>query len=238
VTTATVCGWGERSRARGLGTGRVVIDEKRTPGVVAASEPNEATVASKDGAGGRVPDPSSARRPSRLRAALVGVLVLLCSIVVIVTGVTWWAHYTVMDTDGYMKLVGPVGKDPEAIQNLSQYIGSEVVSVTDLQRRISDALAAQGQASSAPTTAEVQDYVSKGAARLLATPQAYQGWLQINRMSHQQLVALLRGQTNRLYAKGSDVTLNLLPLISQALTWVDRSSRAVCSPARRRSPPR
>jgi hypothetical protein len=159
---------------------------------------------------------------SRLRSVLVGVLVLLCSIVVLVTGVTWWAHYTVMDTDGYMNIVGPVGQDPAAIQNLSQYIGSEVVSVTDLQKRISDALAAQGQASSAPTTAQVQDFIAKGAATLLSTPEAYQVWLGVNRVSHQQLVALLRGQTNQVYAEGDDVNLNLLPLISQALTWVDQ----------------
>ena len=48
---------------------------------------------------------------SRLRSILIGVLVLLSCLMLVVTGVTIWTHYTVLNTNGYMKLVGPVGKD-------------------------------------------------------------------------------------------------------------------------------
>ena len=99
----------------------------------------------------------------------------------VVTGVTWWAHYTVMNTDGYMKIVGPIGKDPQAIQNLSQYISNEIVSTTDLQTRVSDALPAQVQVLSGPITAYVQDFITKSANKILSSPKAYQLWLEINR---------------------------------------------------------
>ena len=173
--------------------------------------PDEATVVA-----------SPARRPSRLRVALVGLLVLLCSLLVVVTGVTWWAHYTVLNTDGYMKIVGPVGKDPQAIQNLSQYISNEIVSTTDLQQRIQNALPSQVQILSGPLTTYVQDFITKSADKILSTPKAYQLWLQINRVGHEKIVAMLRGQTNGVYIKGDNVTLNTLPLISQVLQWVDQ----------------
>ena len=165
---------------------------------------------------------ASPRRPSRLRGVLTWVLVLLCSLAVVITGVTWWAHYTVMNTDGYMKIVGPIGKDPAAIQDLSQYISSEIVKTTDLQQRVGDALPAQVQILSGPITAYVEDFITKSARKILSTPKAYQLWLKINEVSHDKVVALLRGETSNVYIQGDDVNLNLLPLISQVLVWVDQ----------------
>ena len=57
---------------------------------------------------------------------------------------------------------------------------------------------------------------------MLSTPKAYQLWLKINEVGHEKIVALLRGETTNVYVTGSDVKLNLLPLISQALVWLDQ----------------
>jgi hypothetical protein len=161
------------------------------------------------------------RRPSRLRSLLVGVLVFLSCLAVVVTGLTLWTHYTVMNTDGYMNLVGPIGKDPEAIQSLSEYIGGEVVAATDLQQRVTDALPSRVQLLAGPITSYVEDFITKGANKVLSSPRAYELWLEVNRRGHEQIVALLRGETTNAYIVGNDVRLNLLPLISQVLVWVD-----------------
>jgi hypothetical protein len=179
--------------------------------VAPPAEPGESTAVMKP-----------ARRPSRLRSVLIGVLVVLSCLAVVITGVTWWAHYTVMNTDGYMAIVGPIGKDPEAIQNLSEYISGEIVKTTDLQTKISDALPAQVQILSGPLTAYVEDFITKGAQKVLSTPKAYELWLKINEVAHEKVVALLRGETTNVYVQGSDVNLNLLPLVSQALVWLDQ----------------
>ena len=159
--------------------------------------------------------------PSRARRLLVGFLVLLCCLAVVISGVTIWVHYTVMNTDGYMNLVGPIGKDPQAIDNLSSYIAGQAVSATDLQQRVSDALPPKAQLFAGPITGAVQDFIKKGTTKVLSTPKAYDLWLQINRVGHEKVVALLRGQTNGVYIQGSDVNLNLLPLVSQVLVWAD-----------------
>ncbi|NLE23634.1 MAG: hypothetical protein GX624_12775 [Actinobacteria bacterium] len=160
-------------------------------------------------------------RRRRLRSLLIGVLVVLTCLSVVVTGLTLWSHYTVMDTEGYMALVGPVGKDPKAIQRLSEYIGGEVVSVTDLQRRVTEALPARAQLFAGPITAYVEDFIVRGARKVLSSPRAYQLWLEVNRAGHEKVVALLRGETTGVYIQGSDVKLNLLPLISHVIVWVD-----------------
>jgi hypothetical protein len=187
-------------------------DDTKTQGAEGAFEPGDVTDVA----------PAPARRSGPLRRVLVWVLVVVCSIAVAVTGVTWWAHYTVMDTNGYMKIVGPVGKDPEAIDNLSQYVSSEIVSLSGLDQQIANGLPSQLQGLSGTLTAQVQAFIAKGAAKVLGSSQAYELWLQANRTGHEQLVALLRGENGTLSAKGSNVNLNLLPLISEVLTWVDQ----------------
>ena len=72
-----------------------------------------------------------------------------------------------------------------------------------------------------PITSYVEDFITKGAKKVLSSPKAYDLWLKINRIGHEKIVALLRGDTTNVYIAGSDVNLNLLPLISQVLVWVD-----------------
>ncbi len=162
-----------------------------------------------------------ARRPSRTRGFLVGLLIVLSCLGVVVSGVTIWVHYTVMNTTGYMNLVGPIGKDPQAIQNLSDYIAGQAVTATDLQQRVGDALPPKAQLFAGPITGVIEDFIKKGTTKVLSSPKAYDLWLQINRVGHEKVVALLRGQTNGVYVQGSDVNLNLLPLVSQVLVWAD-----------------
>ena len=93
-----------------------------------------------------------ARRPSRLRAPPHRPADRPLLLGVVVSGLTMWTHYTVMNTDGYMRIVGPIGKDPQAIQNLSTYIAGQAVAATDLQQRVSDALPDKAKLFAGPIT--------------------------------------------------------------------------------------
>ena len=42
------------------------------------------------------------RRHNRLRSALVGALVVLTCLSLVATGVSWWVHYSIFNTNGYM----------------------------------------------------------------------------------------------------------------------------------------
>jgi len=162
-----------------------------------------------------------ARKPSWARRILVGFLVFLSCLAVVVTGLTIWTHYTVMNTDGYMSLVGPIGKDPEAIANLSEYVGAQAVIATDLEQRVADVLPPQQQFLVGPITSAVSEFITRGTQEVLSSPKAYDVWLKVNRLAHEKIVALLRGDTTNAYIQGSDVNLDLLPLISQVLVRVD-----------------
>ncbi len=170
-------------------------------------------------------DPASVAGPrhrirGRVHTVLIGILVLLSCLTVVATGIAWWAHYTTLNTDGYMKIVGPIGKDPEAIKALSTYISGQVVTAIDLQGRAESALPSQLKFLAGPLTSQVQGFVQKETDKLLSTDKAYQAWLKINEVGHQAVVGLLRNENTYTYVKGSDVKLNLLPLVSAAIQWV------------------
>ncbi len=221
VTQATAPAEAEPAAVSAAEAQSEATDEEST--AVMADEREDATQAAADaGEGGAGPEGAvRTRRPSRLRRLLIGVLVFLCCLLVVVTGVTLWTHYTVLNTDGYMNLVGPIGKDPEAIQNLSEYVGSQVVEATDLQQRVTDALPDRAQFFAGPVTLAVEDFITKGANKVLSSDKAYDLWLRVNEVGHEQVVALLRGETTNVYTEGDNVTLNVLPLISQVLLWAD-----------------
>ena len=190
----------------------------------ATTEPAGETTAVTQAAGAAAvepPAPTKTRRPSRVRKFLIGFLIFLAILGVVVSGVTIWTHYTIFNTQGYMNIVGPIGKDPTAIKSLSDYVAGEVVSATDLQTRVADALPEKIKFFAGPITSAVNDFIAKGTYKVLSTPQAYELWLKVNEFAHEKVVALLRGETNAVYIQGSDIKLNLIPLISQVLVWLD-----------------
>lgn len=164
---------------------------------------------------------ASASRRRRLHDVLVGLLVVLACLSVVLTGIAFWAHYTVLNTDRYVEIVGPLARNPQTLQSLSDYIASETIAATNLEERTSEALPPRLSFLAQPITDAVNTFISKQAYEVLSSERAYELWLEINRVAHQRIVALLRGEATYGYIEGNDVKLNTLPLISEVLTRVD-----------------
>ena len=222
VTLASAPAEGEPAAAEAAQATSAVAGDESTAVMTTADDEVTQVAAGGGGDGDEVTAVAApARRPSRLRGLLIGLLIVLSLLGVVVSGVTIWTHYTVMNTDGYMRIVGPIGKDPQVIQNLSDYIAGQAVAASDLQQRVGDALPQQARLFAGPITGVIEDFITKGAKKVLSSPKAYQLWLKINEVGHEKVVALLRGESTTAYISGSDVKLNLLPLVSQVLVWVD-----------------
>jgi hypothetical protein len=161
------------------------------------------------------------RLRGRLHTVLIGILVVLSCLTVVATGIAWWAHYTTLNTNGYMKIVGPIGKDPAAIKSLSDYISTQIVTATDLQARAEAVLPEQAKFLAGPITAQVEKFIQEQTYKLLSTDKAYEIWLKINEVAHKSIVGLLRGENTYTYIAGSDVKLNVLPLVSQVLVSLE-----------------
>lgn len=163
----------------------------------------------------------SSRRKARTRNALVGALVVLVSLALLLSGVAWWTHYTVLNTDGYIGVVGPLADNPETIAALSEYVASEVIAATDLEARTSEALPEGLSFLAEPITGTVDAFIAEQTRQLLSTQEARDLWIDVNRVAHTQVVALLRGESTNAYIEGDQVKLNMLPFVSQVLVRID-----------------
>lgn len=160
------------------------------------------------------------RRWNRIRRFSVGFLVLVFALIVPVTTVVAWAHNTVLNTNGWVRTVGPIGSDPAVTAAVSRQVTDELFTAVDAQAQIADALPPRASFLAAPITNGVKGYVQDAVNRALASQQFQTLWIGANRFAHQQLVSVLRGNTKALSTTNGQVVLNLVPLLNQALQQI------------------
>ena len=73
-----------------------------------------------------------------------------------------------------------------------------------------------------------QQFVQKTVTQLLSTKQFQDFWVQANRVAHAAAVKILKGETIKgVSTANGEVTLNLFPMISQALTVVGEKAPGI-----------
>jgi hypothetical protein len=73
-----------------------------------------------------------------------------------------------------------------------------------------------------PLTGQVRGYVQSAVNSVLASPQFAQLWPEMNRVAHQQVMAILNGDSNVVRNSGDTVTLNLLPVVNEVLRLLEQ----------------
>ncbi len=159
----------------------------------------------------------------RLRRWLVGLLVVVACLAVLAAALAIWAHTLVFNTDKWVEVVAPIGKDPEVTQAASVYLTDKAIEASDLESRIAEALPTRAAFLAAPLTEQVRTFTQERVLQLLRDPRVYDLWVQLNAKAHERLVAVLRGESDVVQLEGDQVQLNLLPLIAQALEAVQEA---------------
>ena len=188
-------------------------------------------------------DRSAGRTHVRMRRWLVGILVVLAVLGVLVSSVTLWAHNVLMNTDKWVEVVSPIAKDPEVQHDLSVYLAQRGVDAINIQQRAENALPSQFDPLAAPIATAVegwlQTFLQKNLETFLATDTAYNLWVGVNRVAHEQVVNALNNEPGALSINNGEAKLNLLPLLSKALIQVQQKAPRLLSDLRSpRSPPR
>jgi hypothetical protein len=155
------------------------------------------------------------------RPILAGTLVVVTSLSIVVATVTTWAHRTVFKTDEWVSIVGPLPRDPDVAHAMAQFAMTKIGEVTDLRTGIQEALPPE----LAPLTDVVLDRIRPRIQALLeqfiASDRFNQVWVAVNERAHAAIVAILRGESNRLeIGENGQVRLNLVPVVYRALTFL------------------
>ena len=159
----------------------------------------------------------TSRRAPRIRTGVALFLVVVSVLAVLASTLALWSSGVIFDTEAYVKVVAPVTQDPEVRRSVSAYVAGRTVEAANLDTRIRNALPADAKVLAPALTQALQSYLVDEVDKFLGTPLAQRLWVDINRLSHQQLISALQDKNRYVTVGRDDVKLNLLPLVAVAL---------------------
>jgi hypothetical protein len=145
-------------------------------------------------------------------------LVALSCLLVLLSTTVVWAHRTLLNTHTFVGTVGPVFKHPEVTSAVAARATDELFTELNLQARLRAALPPKASFAAVPITNATNGFVAGELAKVLASPRFQAVWTRSLTTTHQQVVAVLRGQnTAAVSTSGGYIVLNTVPVINQAL---------------------
>ena len=157
-------------------------------------------------------------RRRRIRRSVVGLLVALSCLLVLLSTTVVWAHRTLLNTNTFVGTVAPVFEDPAVASAVAARATDELFTQLNLQARLRAALPPKASFAAVPVTNATKGFVAGKLTKVLVSPQFQAIWTRTLTTTHQQLVAVLRGQnTAAVSTSGGYIVLNTVPVINQAL---------------------
>lgn len=153
----------------------------------------------------------AARRDRARRAAattLAATFIVLAPIAV----ASAWIQDTVLSTSGYVAAVGNIAARPAVRAVIRDAVTAEASAV----------LSRAGGGLAGPLRTGLADLAGQEASAFMAGPAFRRFWVAANRFAHAQLISLLNGNSTLVPATGQQVTLNLIPLVSDVLQGIFR----------------
>ena len=136
-------------------------------------------------------------------------LVALSCLLVLLSTTEVWAHRTLLNTPTFVGTVAPVFEDPAVASAVAARATDALFTELNLQARLRDALPPRASIAAVPVTNATKGYVAGQLTSVLTSAQFQAVWTAALTFTHQQLVAVLRGQdTAALSTSGGYIVLN------------------------------
>jgi hypothetical protein len=138
-----------------------------------------------------------------VRAVLIALFVLLVPLSLLLL----WARGAVLETDQYVRSVGPLAAEPAIQDAVARQVMGYLDRAVEGQTSSSSSLT---QAALRRTYDSVRPTIEEAVREALASSQFQTVWAGGNRLAHDELVALLTGETGRLLTESDgEVTVDL-----------------------------
>jgi hypothetical protein len=150
----------------------------------------------------------------RTRSILAWVLFALGALIVFVGSLTVWVKRQALDTDAWVNTSANLLQDDDVRLALSTYIVDQLYTHADPQGVLEDQLPTNLQGLAGPIAGALRQPAVEGVDRLLQRPRIQQLWEDVNRVMHQELLAVLENETRGNITTGNGtVTLNIQTLL-------------------------
>jgi hypothetical protein len=152
-------------------------------------------------------------------AAITGVLAVVCLTLALI-GI--WANATVFDSGRVGDIVSSALDDPEVDAALATWVTNQVFTAVDLESVVSEVLPERLDRFAPTLVAGAQSFVDDRLNRALSNPDVQRLITDAVERAHSALMRLLSGDglIDGITVQEGEVTVNLLPLISRGLTFV------------------
>jgi hypothetical protein len=145
----------------------------------------------------------------------IRILLVLASILAFLAIFTSWIDRQALDTNEWVKTSGKLLEDKAISDAVATYAVDELYANVDVSAVVKQRLPKGLQQFSSPVAAGVRQFATRAAEQAIQSPRAQQAWRDANRIAHQQLVSILKGNNEVVSSQNGEVVLNLRPLVLQ-----------------------
>ncbi len=157
----------------------------------------------------------------RKRAVGSVLLIVLACVLALVSTLTVWLRALVLDTDSYVRAVGPIIEKPALRDEVAQRVVDGLYEHVDVVQLLRESLPKRARVL-APTLAQgIHDTAIQLATSALATSAVRRVWEDANRVAHDQVVHVLEGKGTVVSTARGEVAVNLRPIAEQVRTALD-----------------
>ena len=158
------------------------------------------------------------RRGGRRYNILVSLLFLLSCLGILTSTVVVWVHQFALSTDRWVEMVAPLPSNPTFRLQVSTKVANRVVTALDVEGRIAGFMPGRTAVVAGPIADQVEQGLQRRIDTAMASPAFQTAWVQMNRVAHQAIVNILRGNSQTVTIVDGYVVLDVWPLVGVALT--------------------
>jgi hypothetical protein len=157
----------------------------------------------------------------RIRRSLTPLVVALAILVFAVAVPGAWARRTVLNTDRYVEIVGPLAQDPAVQEALTDRTTARIMELLDIEPLILDVFPERAAVLAGPLENAIEGFVRDQVQRVYQSDAFATFWTEANRFVHSRVLLVLDGEGEEISVVEGKVLLNLLPLVNLALVQIE-----------------
>ncbi|SOD72465.1 hypothetical protein SAMN05892883_1856 [Jatrophihabitans sp. GAS493] len=166
------------------------------------------------------------------RAAGVFVLVLLGAVCATLSVPAIWSRNLVLNTDRYVQTMTPLASNPGIQAAVIKAVDQQFAENVDVKALLADVLPPRAAVLAGPLQSAANSLVNTVATKFVESDAFVTIWVQVNKIAHTQIVALLTGKgsaSDVLSIQNGNVLLNLAPIVEQVKTQLVQAGLGVAA---------
>jgi hypothetical protein len=152
-------------------------------------------------------------RSNKRRRRWAKVLAVIGAVLLPIAGLTLWSRNQLLNTDRYVDTMKPLAEDPAVRAAIADRVTQAVTAAVDIEDRAKEALPDRAKFLAVPIATAAENLIHEVTVNFLESDQFKQLWNEVNRLAHDQIVAIITGKnTDVLQRENGKVVISLRPI--------------------------